>query len=214
MGFKPTGWSVTRLDVLKDAIRMIAQTVDAVSKTWNSFIVTQQLTFRAGRCDDPVFVQAGSRRNRERELKQVTHLFSVKKGVKKIFEIKIYIKYIDIYYIWQNCFPTMWNRSPCMNIDVISVFSKSYPRGSDLCRKPCSSIQQQAFAVIGTIVATSLRTVGFSSRSGNIDRAEHDAVALATGDQGIRTRPRRLLQYRQTQGVAQSLRCGCDPQSL
>ncbi len=31
---------------------------------------------------------------------------------------------------------------------------------------------------------------------------------------GVRTRPRRLIQCRQTQGVAQSLRCGCDPQSL
>ena len=33
MGSTPTGWSVTRLDALKDAIRTIAQTVDAVSKT-------------------------------------------------------------------------------------------------------------------------------------------------------------------------------------
>ena len=39
MGVKPTGWSVTRLDALKDAINTIAQTVDAVSKT-NPGIVT------------------------------------------------------------------------------------------------------------------------------------------------------------------------------
>ncbi len=42
MGFKPTGWSVTRLDALKDAIGTIAQTVDDVSKT-NPGIVTVSL---------------------------------------------------------------------------------------------------------------------------------------------------------------------------
>ena len=42
MGIKPTGWSVTRLDALKDAISTIAQTVDAVSKT-NPGIVTVSL---------------------------------------------------------------------------------------------------------------------------------------------------------------------------
>ena len=42
MGFKPTGWSVTRLDALKDAISTIAQTVDDVSKT-NPGIVTVSL---------------------------------------------------------------------------------------------------------------------------------------------------------------------------
>ena len=33
MGYRPWGWSVTRLDAMKDAIRTIAQTVDNVSKT-------------------------------------------------------------------------------------------------------------------------------------------------------------------------------------
>ena len=42
MGIKPTGWSVTRLDALKDAINTIAQTVDDVSKT-NPGIVTVSL---------------------------------------------------------------------------------------------------------------------------------------------------------------------------
>ena len=42
MAFIPTGWSVTRIDALKDAIRTIAQTVDAVSKT-NPGIVTLSL---------------------------------------------------------------------------------------------------------------------------------------------------------------------------
>ncbi len=42
MGIKPTGWSVTRLDALKDAIGTIAQTVDDVSKT-NPGIVTVSL---------------------------------------------------------------------------------------------------------------------------------------------------------------------------
>ena len=42
MGVKPTGWPVTRLDALKDAIRTIAQTVDDVSKT-NPGIVTVSL---------------------------------------------------------------------------------------------------------------------------------------------------------------------------
>ena len=42
MGDKPTGWSVTRLDALKDAISTIAQTVDDVSKT-NPGIVTVSL---------------------------------------------------------------------------------------------------------------------------------------------------------------------------
>ena len=42
MGIKPTGWSVTRLDALKDALRAIAQTVDDVSKT-NPGIVTVSL---------------------------------------------------------------------------------------------------------------------------------------------------------------------------
>ena len=42
MGIKPTGWSVTRLDALKDAISTIARTVDAVSKT-NPGIVTVSL---------------------------------------------------------------------------------------------------------------------------------------------------------------------------
>ena len=42
MGFKPTGWSVTRLDALKDAIGTITQTVDDVSKT-NPGIVTVSL---------------------------------------------------------------------------------------------------------------------------------------------------------------------------
>ncbi len=42
MGSKPTGWTVTRLDALKDTIRTIAQTVDDVSKT-NPGIVTLAL---------------------------------------------------------------------------------------------------------------------------------------------------------------------------
>ena len=42
MGIKPTGWSVTRLDALKDAINTIAQTVDDVSKT-NPGILTVSL---------------------------------------------------------------------------------------------------------------------------------------------------------------------------
>ena len=42
MGIKPPGWTVTRLDALKDAINTIAQTVDAVSKT-NPGIVTVSL---------------------------------------------------------------------------------------------------------------------------------------------------------------------------
>ena len=33
MGFKPAGWTATRLDVLKDAIKSISQTIDAVSQT-------------------------------------------------------------------------------------------------------------------------------------------------------------------------------------
>ena len=43
--------------------------------------------------------------------------------------------------------------------------------------------QQQAFAAMRTIVATGWRTVGFSSRSGNMGVAEHGSVALVTGDQ-------------------------------
>ena len=42
MGNRPAGWSVTRLDALKDAINAIAQTVDDVSKT-NPGIVTVSL---------------------------------------------------------------------------------------------------------------------------------------------------------------------------
>ena len=42
MGSRPPGWTVTRLDALKDAINTIAQTVDAVSKT-NPGIVTLSL---------------------------------------------------------------------------------------------------------------------------------------------------------------------------
>ncbi len=42
MGFTPAGWSVTRLDALKDAISTIAQIVDDVSKT-NPGIVTLAL---------------------------------------------------------------------------------------------------------------------------------------------------------------------------
>ena len=42
MGYKPTGWTVTRLDALKATIRTIAQTVDDVSKT-NPGIVTLAL---------------------------------------------------------------------------------------------------------------------------------------------------------------------------
>ena len=42
MGIKPAGWSVTRLDALKDAIGAIAQTVDDVSKA-NPGIVTVSL---------------------------------------------------------------------------------------------------------------------------------------------------------------------------
>ena len=42
MGDKPTGWSVTRLDALKDAISTIAQTVDDLSKT-NPGIATVSL---------------------------------------------------------------------------------------------------------------------------------------------------------------------------
>ena len=42
MGYTPPGWSVTRLDALKDAIHTVAQTVDAVSTT-NPGIVTLAL---------------------------------------------------------------------------------------------------------------------------------------------------------------------------
>ena len=42
MGFKPTGWSVTRMDALKDAIDTIAQSVDDLSKT-NPGIATVSL---------------------------------------------------------------------------------------------------------------------------------------------------------------------------
>ena len=42
MGSKPIGWSVTRLDALKDAINTVAQSVDDVSKT-NPGIVTVSL---------------------------------------------------------------------------------------------------------------------------------------------------------------------------
>lgn len=42
MGHKPTGWTATRLDALKDTIRAIAQTVDDLSRT-NPGIVTLSL---------------------------------------------------------------------------------------------------------------------------------------------------------------------------
>ena len=42
MGLQPSGWSVTRLDAMKEAIRTIAQTVDDVSKT-NPGIATLSL---------------------------------------------------------------------------------------------------------------------------------------------------------------------------